>query len=106
MLYSVFIMSEVTKYSYGQPVGEFNGKDFYGGGCFLGTPALFFKVVENTGGRYAETEEEWELFGAHLPEEITLLRDIEVGCVTYQALLAAGAAIEACDTCPLLNEEQ
>jgi hypothetical protein len=96
-------MSEITKYSYGDPVGQFEGRDFYGGDCFLSNPALFFEVTEETAGRHAETEEEWELFGARLPKEVTILRDIEVGCVTYQALLAAGAAIEACDSCPLLK---
>jgi hypothetical protein len=93
-------MSELGKYSWGEPVGEFEGRPFYGGDCVGRMPAVYMTRLEQTSGRYPDTEEEWELFGAHLPNEITVLFDMEIGCVKYQKLLLAGFAIEDCTTCP------
>lgn len=94
-------MSEISKYKWGESIGEVDGVPIYGGNCFGGMPAVFMTGIEETGERYARTEEEWELFGAHLPPEITVLVDVEIGCVEYQQLLVAGLAIEDCSSCQI-----
>jgi hypothetical protein len=93
----------VSKYSWGEPISEFDGKPIYGGDCWNRMPAVYMQGTEKTGGRYPNTEEEWELFGAHLPEEVTVLKDIEISCENYQLLVAAGVAVASCESCPLLR---
>ena len=94
-------MSEISRYQWGEPIGELSEELVYGGDCAGGMPAVYVTRVEETYGRYAETEEEWRLFGAHLPAEVTVITDMEIGCENYQKLLAAGMAIEDCTACPL-----
>lgn len=72
-----------------------------GGNCFWQMPAIFLPRTVHTGERYAETEEEYELYGPRLPETITKLVEVEVGCENYQALIAAGVAVNDCVRCPL-----
>ncbi len=74
-----------------------------GGNCWGMMPAIFRERTVQTGERYAETEEEYELYGAHLPAEIIEMVDIEIGCENYQALVAAGVAVDNCVNCPLLK---
>lgn len=94
-------MSEITRYTWGKPIGDYKGTPIYGGDCWGRMPAVYMIRTESTNGRYAETEEEWELFGPHLPNEIKVLGDIEIGCENFQALIAAGIAVEDCIHCPL-----
>jgi hypothetical protein len=94
-------MAEVTKYKWGNPIGEFKGTPIYGGDCWNRMPAVYMTSTESSHERYAETEEEWELFGVRLPNEVNIIRDIEVGCNNYLALIAAGVAVRDCLHCPL-----
>jgi hypothetical protein len=94
-------MAEVTRYKWGDPIGEFNDTPIYGGDCWSRMPAVYITGTESTNERYSETEEEWELFGAHLPKEVTVMRDIGIGCDNFQALIAAGVAVQDCLHCPL-----
>ena len=94
-------MSVLTKYQYGEPIGQFQGRNIFGGDCAGGMPAVFVEVQRSTGGRHPETEEEWELFGAHLPDPVTMLNDEMIHCEDYRALVKGGLAVEACVTCPL-----
>lgn len=72
-----------------------------GGNCCWQMPAVFMNRTVKTGERYAETEEEYEMYGARLPFEITKLVEVEIGCENYQALIAAGVAVDDCVQCPL-----
>lgn len=94
-------MAEATRYTFGDPIGDYEGQPIYGGDCWKRMPAVYMTCTESTNERYSETEEEWELFGAHLPGEVTVIRDIEVGCENFQALIAAGIAVQDCLRCPL-----
>ncbi len=62
---------------------------------------MYMIGTDSTNERYSETEEEWELFGAHLPSEVNVIKDVEIGCDNYQALIAAGIAVQDCLRCPL-----
>ena len=57
-------------------------------------PAVYTTRIERTDRRYAETVEEWKLFGTHLPDDVTVLVDTEIGCENFQALIAAGFALQ------------
>lgn len=94
-------MAEITRYKWGDPIGDFKGNTIYGGDCWGRMPAVYMISTENTNGRYSETEEEWEIFGAHLPDEVTVLRDYEIGCENFQTLIAAGIAVQDCLHWPL-----
>ncbi len=67
-------------------------------------PAVYIVGTEKTGGRYAKSEEEWEVFGAHLPDEVTVLKDHTIRCEEYQALVASGLAVRECTHCPMLGD--
>jgi len=94
-------MAEITEHSWGDPIGELEGKPIYGGDCVGGLPAAYMTRAEVTNGRYPETEEEWEIYGHKLPEVITVMGDTMVDCSTYQGLIEAGIAVEDCSQCPL-----
>ena len=99
-------MSNVSRYSWGEPSGEFEGQPIYGGDSAGMMPAVYMTDTEITNRRHPDTPEEWDLFGAHLPHEVTVIRDIEIGCKNYQALLLSGVAIQDCANCPLRRKEQ
>lgn len=71
-------MGEVSRYKFGESIGDYDSTPIYGGDCWNRMPAVYRAGQERTYGRYSETEEEWELFGAHLPPEVTVIKDIEI----------------------------
>lgn len=80
--------------------------DVLWGDCFWGMPAVIVWGQEDTTerpDRHPETEEQWELYGATLPDTIPKRLEAEIGCVAYQELvkLALPIQIAGCASCPL-----
>ena len=82
-----------------------------GGDCWMGMPAIYREGIDRwevpeDHDRYPRTEEEYEQYGARLPDvvETKVMREIEIGCENYQALVAAGVNVVPCPGCPLLQE--
>lgn len=94
-----------SRYEYDEPIGEYNGNPIWGGGCWLRTSGVYVEGVEKTNGRYAQDETEFQLFGAHLPDEVVALRYIETGCVDYQGLISDGVPVHDCPGCPLRQSD-
>lgn len=85
------------------------GEVEHGGDCFWGMPAVFIvskeKLPEGS-DHYPETEEQYAKYGVRLPDEIEVLRDIQIGCENYQAIVKLGIAVQTCVSCPLLNDNK
>lgn len=84
----------------------------HGGDCWNGMPAVYIPGVSREElpedhDHRPRTMEEFEQYGASLPDVIEreVVRDIMIGCVNFQALIAVGVKVEPCSTCPLLDAQ-